>query len=101
MDPPCGSRCEPRHVVRNNGPVTTRTAPARAARLDQVCADAVGVARGAITEVDPSDIGDHLEAIAEGDRVVTHFFESHLAGYSGWGWAVTGTPGPRSRPGAG
>ena len=75
----------------------TRTATARAARLDQVCADAVGVARGAITEVDPSDVGDHLEAVAEGDRVVTHFFESHLAGYRGWRWAVTVTRVPRSR----
>jgi len=76
--------------------VTTRTA-ARAPRLDQVCADAVGVARGAITEVDPADIGEHLEAVAEGDRVVTHFFESHLAGYRGWRWAVTVTRVPRSR----
>jgi hypothetical protein len=76
--------------------VTTRTT-ARAARLDQVCADAVGLARGAITEVDPADVGEHLEAIAEGDRVVTHFFESHLAGYRGWRWAVTVTRVPRSR----
>ena len=82
--------------MRNNGWVTTRTV-ARAARLDQVCADAIGVARGAITEVDASDIGDHLEAVAEGDRVVTHFFESHLAGYKGWRWAVTVTRVPRSR----
>jgi hypothetical protein len=76
--------------------VTTRTTT-RAAKLDQVCADAVGVARGAITEVDPADVGDHIEAIAEGDRVVTHFFESHLAGYRGWRWAVTVTRVPRSR----
>jgi hypothetical protein len=76
--------------------VTTRTTT-RAARLDQVCADAVGVARGAITEVDPADIGEHLEVLAEGDRVVTHFFESHLAGYRGWRWAVTVTRVPRSR----
>jgi hypothetical protein len=78
------------------GPVTTRTT-ARAAKLDQVCADAVGVARGAITEVDPADVGEHLEAIAEGDRVVTHFFDSRLAGYRGWRWAVTVTRVPRSR----
>jgi hypothetical protein len=77
--------------------VTIRTATTRAARLDQVCADAVGVARGAITEVDPSDVGEHLEVVAEGDRVVTHFFESHLAGYRGWRWAVTVTRVPRSR----
>ena len=77
--------------------MTTRTAATRAARLDQVCADAVGVARGAITDVEPSDVGEHLEAVAEGDRVVTHFFECHLAGYRGWRWAVTVTRVPRSR----
>ena len=83
-------------MVGKNGHVTTRTTT-RAAKLDQVCADAVGVARSAITDVDPSDVGEHLEAVAEGDRVVTHFFESHLAGYRGWRWAVTVTRVPRSR----
>jgi Protein of unknown function (DUF3027) len=83
--------------VRDNARVTTRTSAARAARLDQVCADAVGIARSAITEVDPADVGEHLEAVAEGERVVTHFFESHLDGYRGWRWAVTVTRVPRSR----
>jgi hypothetical protein len=78
-----------------NGQVTRTTT--RGAKLDQVCADAIGIARGAITEVDPADIGEHLEAVPEGDRVVTHFFESLLAGYRGWRWAVTVTRVPRSR----
>jgi hypothetical protein len=65
--------------------------------LDQVCADAVGVARSAITEAGPADIGEHLEAVAEGDRLVTHFFECLLDGYRGWRWAVTVTRVPRSR----
>ncbi|MGV9372480.1 MULTISPECIES: DUF3027 domain-containing protein [Micromonospora] len=80
----------------NNGPVT-RPASARAPRLDQVCAAAVEVARDAITEVEPTDIGDHLQAVAEGDRVVTHYFECRMAGYRGWRWAVTVTRVPRSR----
>ncbi|MCW6005328.1 DUF3027 domain-containing protein [Micromonospora sp. CPCC 205371] len=75
----------------------TRTSATRAARLDQVCADAVDLARAAITEVEPSDVGDHLEAVAEGDRLVTHFFDCHLAGYRGWRWAVTVTRVPRSK----
>ncbi|WP_342669773.1 MULTISPECIES: DUF3027 domain-containing protein [Actinoplanes] len=91
-----GSRCGSPGPVGNNGRVTSRTTT-RAVRLDQVCADAVGVARGAITEVDPADVGDHLEAVPEGDRTVTHFFESFLAGYQGWRWAVTVTRVPRSR----
>ncbi|MBP1780506.1 hypothetical protein J3R08_000356 [Micromonospora sp. HB375] len=75
----------------------TRPASARAPRLDQVCAAAVEVARDAITEVEPTDIGDHLQAVAEGDRVVTHYFECRMAGYRGWRWAVTVTRVPRSR----
>ncbi|MEU5786206.1 DUF3027 domain-containing protein [Micromonospora purpureochromogenes] len=80
----------------NNGRVT-RPVSTRAARLDQVCAAAVDVARDAITEVEPSDVGDHLRAVAEGDRVVTHYFECRLAGYRGWRWAVTVTRVPRSK----
>jgi hypothetical protein len=75
----------------------TRTSTARTARLDQVCADAVDVARSGITEVDPSDVGDHLVAVPEDDRVVTHLFECRLAGYRGWRWAVTVTRVPRSK----
>nr|WP_245736914.1 DUF3027 domain-containing protein [Micromonospora pattaloongensis] len=75
----------------------TRTA-ARAPRLDQVCANAVDVARDALIEVvEPTEVGEHLSATAEGDRVVTHLFECHLAGYRGWRWAVTVTRVPRSR----
>lgn len=74
-----------------------RTSATRAARLDQVCATAVDVARAAITEVEPSEVGEHLEAVAEGDRLVTHFFECRLAGYRGWRWAVTVTRVPRSK----
>ncbi|MEV0809874.1 DUF3027 domain-containing protein [Micromonospora sp. NPDC050200] len=80
-----------------NNERVTRPASTRAARLDQVCAVAVDVARDAITEVEPSDVGDHLRAVAEGDRVVTHYFECLLAGYRGWRWAVTVTRVPRSR----
>ncbi|WFE38124.1 DUF3027 domain-containing protein [Micromonospora sp. WMMD998] len=72
----------------NNGTVT-RPVSARAPRLDQVCAAAVEVARDAITEVEPTDVGDHLQAVAEGDRVVTHYFDCRMAGYRGWRWAVT------------
>ncbi|GHJ17897.1 hypothetical protein TPA0908_58920 [Micromonospora sp. AKA38] len=75
----------------------TRPASARAPRLDQVCAAAVEVARDAITEVEPTDVGDHLQAVAEGDRVVTHYFDCRMAGYRGWRWAVTVTRVPRSR----
>jgi hypothetical protein len=69
----------------------------RAPRLDPVCAGAVELAREAITEVDAEQVGEHLTAVAEADRVVTHLFECRLPGYQGWRWAVTVTRVPRSR----
>jgi len=76
--------------------LVTRTAT-RPARLDQVCADAVEVARAAITEVPAEEVGDHEGAVAEGDRLVTHYFASLRPGYRGWQWAVTVTRAPRSK----
>lgn len=34
-------------------------------------------------------VGEHVAAVAEGDRVVTHYFECKEMGYRGWRWAVT------------
>ncbi|MPZ26339.1 MAG: DUF3027 domain-containing protein [Micromonosporaceae bacterium] len=70
---------------------------ARAPRLDSVCAEAVQLAREAIIEADPEHVGEHLAAVAEADRVVTHQFECGLPGYRGWRWAVTVTRVSRSR----
>src|SRR5262245_1986780 len=69
----------------------------RAPKLDQVCADAVGVARGGIDGIDPAYVGEHLEVLAEGERVVTHLFECLQPGYRGWRWAVTVARVARSR----
>ena len=40
-------------------------------------------------EVDAADVGEHLAARAEGDRVVTHLFDCARPGYVGWRWSVT------------
>lgn len=63
-------------------------------KLDQMCADAVELARSAVTEGEP---GAYLEAVPEGERLVTHLFDCQLPGYRGWRWAVTVTRVPRSR----
>lgn len=88
--------------MRKNGGVaqTSRTATPRApraARLDQACAGAVEVARSGLAEVDPDHVGEHVTALAEGERMVTHLFECLLPGYRGWRWAVTVARAPRSR----
>ena len=72
----------------------------RAKEPDQVCADAVDLARQSLAEtagVIPDTVGDHLGVEATGDRVVTHFFDCTDRAYAGWRWAVTVTRAPRSK----
>jgi hypothetical protein len=55
-----------------------------------VCAAAVDVARAAAQEMaGPGQVGEHLGATAEGDRLVAHAFASLVPGYRGWRWVVT------------
>lgn len=73
----------------------TRT---RAREPDELCAQAVDLARAAVADLAGSDrVGEHLAAEADGDRVVTHLFESLLPGYVGWRWAVTVARASRSK----
>ena len=90
--------------VRDNGPVTDFSAPARSVPADPALVAAVELARAAAVETagDPQLVGEHLgaapEAVApETDEVpvealgtvLTHTFASRLPGYVGWHWAVT------------
>ncbi|WP_236244122.1 DUF3027 domain-containing protein [Streptomyces sp. CC210A] len=69
---------------------TTRSRTRRTPALDRLCAEAVDLAREAALEAaDPGFVGEHVDAVSEGDRVVTHFFECLQPGYRGWRWAVT------------
>lgn len=55
-----------------------------------MAAPAVDAARAALVEqVGEGLVGGHVDAVAEGEGVVTHYFESRQAGYPGWRWAVT------------
>ncbi|MGW9427475.1 DUF3027 domain-containing protein [Streptomyces decoyicus] len=57
---------------------------------DRLCAEAVDLAREAAEEAAlPGMVGEHIDAVADGDRVVTHLFACNEAGYRGWRWAVT------------
>lgn len=68
--------------------------PGYRGKPDQICADAVDLARAAVTE----DIaGAHIEVVAEGERLVTHYFECLMSGYRGWRWAVTVARTSRSK----
>jgi hypothetical protein len=72
----------------------------RAKEADQVCADAVDVARKALIDdagVTSDAIGEHLGVEPVADRVVLHLFGCADRAYAGWRWAVTVTRAPRSK----
>ncbi len=73
----------------------TRT---RTREPDQACAEAVDLARDAVTAVvSAAEIGGHLGVQADGERIVTHLFECADPAYAGWRWAVTVVRAPRSK----
>lgn len=70
----------------------------RTGKPDAFLAAAVDVARAALEGIAPAEqIGRHLAAKSEGDRLVTHLFESKLAGYGGWTWYAVLTRNSRSK----
>jgi Protein of unknown function (DUF3027) len=76
------------------------TIRSRAKEPDQVCAEAVDLARNALADeqgISSCVVGEHIGVEAAGDRVVTHLFECTDPAYTGWRWAVTVTRAPRSK----
>ncbi len=70
----------------------------RPAEPDAICAQAVPLARSAAEELaGPDEVGDHLGLLAEGERLVTHYFASRAKGYRGWRWAISVARPPRAR----
>jgi hypothetical protein len=62
----------------------------RVGKPDSFLAAAVDTARSALADIArPEEVGEHVAAKSEGERVVTHLFESLLPGYRGWYWFVT------------
>jgi hypothetical protein len=75
-----------------------KTAPTVRAKPDSVAMAAVDTARDALLEdVDAADVGDHLGAVVEGERLVTHQFACTRRGYAGWRWSVTVTRASRQK----
>ena len=70
----------------------------RTGKPDAFLAAAVDTARTALEGITPAaTIGPHLAAKSEGDRLVTHLFESRLPGYAGWQWYAVLTRNSRSK----
>ncbi|MDT0268151.1 DUF3027 domain-containing protein [Streptomyces sp. DSM 44915] len=65
---------------------------------DRLCAEAVELARDAAAQAaHPHRLGEHLGLVADGERLVTHFFGSEEPGYRGWRWGVTVARASRAR----
>ena len=77
----------------NVSPLRTRTR-----EPDEICAQAVDLARAAAEEVaGAGQVGAHVGLDAEADRVVTHLFACLDPAYRGWRWAVTLTRASRAK----
>ena len=71
---------------------------ARKPKLDETLAAAHDRARTALLEIAPeSMIGEHLDAVCDDDRLVTHRFDALQPGYEGWCWFATLTRIPRAQ----
>jgi hypothetical protein len=67
-------------------------------KADGAVMDAVEFARAAaVDEAGAANVGVHVAAAMEDERVATHFFECTNPGYGGWRWAVTVVRAPRSK----
>lgn len=66
---------------------------------DAVLEGAVDLARLAAEEIaeHPTDVGEHLGTVVEGERLVSHLFACAAPGYRGWRWTVTLARVPRGR----
>ncbi|WP_285728089.1 DUF3027 domain-containing protein [Psychromicrobium xiongbiense] len=70
----------------------------RVGKPDAVISQAVDVARNALLSIaKDAQIGAHLGAKSEGERVATHLFECKLPGYVGWQWFAVLTRVSRSK----
>jgi hypothetical protein len=62
----------------------------RTRELDEACAGAVDLAKAAAEELaGAGQVGEHVGAESDGDRLVTHLFACLDPAYVGWRWAVT------------
>jgi hypothetical protein len=65
--------------------------------IDDQLSAAVDVARAAAVEAaDAGTVGDHLRAVEDGERLVSHLFTCLKRGYTGWYWSVSVSRAPDS-----
>ncbi len=76
----------------------SETTRRKTGKADSVLAGAVDIARKGLAPIaKPEEIGEHLGATSEGERLVTHSFECLKPGYRGWHWVAVLARVPRGR----
>ncbi|MDO5049325.1 MAG: DUF3027 domain-containing protein [Actinomycetaceae bacterium] len=79
-------------------PETENKEPNKTLKTDRILKDAIEeTLEIALEVIDQNELGEHLGHRAEGDRLLTHFFDCKKPGYVGWHWAITVSRVPRSR----
>ncbi|MGU3292636.1 DUF3027 domain-containing protein [Williamsia sp. M5A3_1d] len=76
---------------------TDRSTPT--ADLEARLIAAVDIARGAVEASGEGAVGDHIEAVVEGDCTVSHYFTADITGYRGWVWCSVLATCPPTHPG--
>ena len=81
-----------------SGRMAGMAASTRTIKPDAACLAAVDLAHEvAVEAAGVMGVGEHLGAVAEDDRVVSHFFACPHPGYRGWRWSVTVARASRAR----
>lgn len=83
-------------AVTTSGHTATRS-PKADAQLMAAAAEARAALESTVSPTARTEVGEHLGAVAEDERVVTHFFAVTHPGYVGWRWAVTVTRASRQK----
>lgn len=79
-------------------PVVRRRPVRKPSKPDAVLAAAVDTARNGVLEVaGDTEVGEHLGAFPEAERLVTHRFAADVPGYGGWYWFATLARVPRGK----
>ena len=74
----------------------SETTRRKAGKVDTILASAVDLAREGLAPIaKPEEIGEHLGATSEGERLATHSFECLKPGYRGWHWVAVLARVPR------
>ncbi|MGJ0119735.1 DUF3027 domain-containing protein [Williamsia sp. MIQD14] len=76
---------------------TDRSTPT--ADLEARLIAAVDIAREAVEASGEGAVGEHIEAVVEGDCTVSHYFTADITGYRGWVWCSVLATCPPAEPG--